>query len=90
MTRRRKYPVTADESLHPVLQHQLAMLRGGMLGAAEKSPLPARFTTRPDADRPAIFITDTRSGRSTLVGLCDYHGARQALHDLFAEDEANR
>jgi hypothetical protein len=83
MARKRTYRVTADASLHPVLQGDLAALRGGMLGAAEKHPLPSRFTVRPDADAPRILVADTQTGRTSLIGLCDYYGVRQLLHDLF-------
>ena len=82
----RRYRVSEDAALHPTLQEQLGVLRGGMVDAAEEFHLPPRFTARPHADRPAFIVTDTQTGRATEVGLYAYGDLRQALADLFPED----
>lgn len=85
-SKNKRYPVTNDATLHPVLQDQLADLRGGMVGAAERQHLPSRFTVREDPDQPRFVITDTHSGRATTVPLCGYLDVRVALADLFPDD----
>lgn len=72
-----------DDTKSPALAAELQAVRGGMVGAAEKNPLPARFTVTPRTDRPCLTIRDTETGRETTIGLCDYYGARKVLGDLF-------
>lgn len=76
-----------DEKMNPELRAEVQGLRGSIVTQAEKTPLPSRFTSEPDPGRPAMIITDTASGRSTSVGLCDYFGAIQVLSMFFPETE---
>jgi hypothetical protein len=76
----------SDERMNPALRAEVQDLRASMAAAAERrAPLPGRFTTTPDGNR--VTITDTVTGRSTSVGLCDYGGARQVLAAFFGEDQ---
>jgi hypothetical protein len=75
-----------DERMSPELRAEVEDLQASMAAAAERrAPLPGRFTTDPDGSR--VTITDTVTGRSTSVGLCDYGGARQVLAAFFGEDQ---
>ena len=85
MKTKRKHGITADSKMHPELKKQVQTLCGGMVGAAEKYHLPERFNAEPDQEKPTFTITDSLTGRSTTVGLCNYGGVRQALHDLFGD-----
>lgn len=52
--------------------------------SAERQDLPKRFTVRPANNAGnAMWITDTTTHRRTKVWLCDYHGVRKALSQLF-------
>jgi hypothetical protein len=79
------FAVPNDAKLHPILQEQLADLRGGMVGAAERQHLPARFATR-QHHTPAVVITDTQTGRAITVPLFAYREVRAALADLFPDE----
>lgn len=70
--------------LEPVLAAEITSLRGGMIGAAEQVPLPARFAAEPCGNK--VTITDQNTGRDVVVGLCDYLGARVVLSVLFPDD----
>lgn len=74
-----------DDTKSPALASQLQGIRGGMVGAAEKMPLPSRFAVTPCTDAPRLTIRDIETGRETTIGLCDYYGARKVLGDLFGE-----
>jgi len=73
---------SADGLLAPALARQLGSLRGGMVEAAEKAPLPARFSAVPHPDRPAMVVVDELTGRSSTVPLYAYGAVRAALTDL--------
>ena len=62
---------------------EVDVLQGSMQKQAEKFLLPSRFTT--SGQGGLISITDSVTGRSTEVALCDYAGARKALGQLFPE-----
>ena len=53
--------------------------------AAERNLLNPRFEVRPDLYTPQMHITDTTTGRSTLVPMSGYGTVRQVLFDLFQE-----
>jgi len=82
-----KHNITTDARMNPELRTQVQTVRGGMVGAAEQFSLPERFKAEPLEDRPAFTITNSLTGRSTEVGLCNYGGVRQALRDLFGDDQ---
>lgn len=75
---------SGDARLNPDLALQLAGLRGGMVAAAEREPMPERFSAVPHPDRPAMVIVDENTGRSTTVGLYAYAETRRVLRELFA------
>lgn len=64
---------------------EITDLRGGMVGQAEKMPLPSFITAEASVDTPTFWLTDTRTGRTTQVPLCNYRGVRKALHELFGD-----
>lgn len=74
---------TSDAKLNPALADQIATVRGGMAQAAESVAIPHRFVVTDVPNDPSVLFTDTETGRSTQVALCDYRGVRQALADLF-------
>lgn len=76
-----------DEDTHPEWQRRIGEMRGGMVGAAERHPMPDRFSAVPDPDSPAMIICDEATGRSHSVGLYAYGAVREALQALFGEGE---
>ncbi|AOG02877.1 hypothetical protein [Bosea sp. RAC05] len=83
MSKQPPFNISIDTLHSPSAAAELGTMRGSMVGAAEKKALPDRFLTVPHAHRPAVIIHDNETGRSTTVSLCDYHGARKLLGDLF-------
>lgn len=77
--------ITTDAGLNPKLANEVQGLRGMMLGAATKNPLPDRFVVEPHASRPAMIITDTVTGKTSTVPLFAYGEVRATLTDLFGE-----
>lgn len=55
----------------------------GMVSAAEKSPIPARFKARSIEGKAQMIVLDTETGKEATVSLCHYIGVRKALTDLF-------
>ena len=80
----KKIVVRSDANLNPELANQIQTLRGGMASVAEQQPIPARFTSEADPNKPAFIITDTLTGRQTTVALYAYREVRQSLTELFA------
>lgn len=78
--------ITTDDRMNPALKAEIGGLRGGMLGAAEKVNCPDRFTMTPDPDNPAMFITDTTTGRKARVSLYAYGAVREVLAELFGQE----
>lgn len=77
----------STDRMNPALRAEVEGLRGSMAAAAERrAALPARFTTEPAGTGSQVKITDTVTGRSTTVGLCDYGGAIQVLAAFFAAE----
>lgn len=79
--------IERDDEMNPRLRAEVQGLRGDMLGAAERVLLPGRFEVTPSPDVPALVIRDTTTGRTAEVPLYAYRAARQALSDLFGEQE---
>lgn len=71
-----------NSKLNPTLRDELGFLRGGMIRAAERTPMPNRFSAEAHDSRPAVVVTDAHTGRKTTVALCNYQGVRQALNEL--------
>lgn len=66
--------------MNPVLKEEVEGIRSLLYTNATKDKqLPAHYTIEPIEGRPASRITDTRSGLSIDVGLCNLPGAIQAL-----------
>ena len=61
---------------------------GGMMLAQQKKNakgMPERFTRRALPDKPKVRFTDTKTGKTVDIGLCDSLGAIQILK-AFGED----
>lgn len=80
----KKHAVRSDARLNPALREDLQGVRSLLHEAAEQQPLPLRFTTENDPNRPAVIITDKTTGRQTTVPLFAYLEVRAALTELFA------
>lgn len=74
--------ISSDSKKNPALAGELSSLRGDMVAAAEKAPLPERYDARPHPDQPAMIILDHDTGRTTVVPIFAYGAVRQALADL--------
>lgn len=83
---RKPIAISGDERLNPALAAQVGSLRGGMVEAAERFALPARFSAVPHPDRPAMVLVDEQTGRSTIVSLYAYGAVRETLTALFGDD----
>lgn len=83
MSKNRKHKIRPDAKLNPELRNQVQTVRGGMMDAAEQSPLPDRFKVENDADYPCVWITDSTTGRRARVSLFAYRVVRDVLSDLF-------
>ena len=75
--------ISTDADLTPALASEVGGLRGLIADTALEQPMPDRFTAKPHADRPAMIVTDSETGRSTTVGLYAYRAVRESLQDLF-------
>lgn len=61
----------------------IPIMQGTMQGRAEELyKIPERFQVTTN-DGPSVTITDTETGKSVSVGLCNYHGARIVLGTFF-------
>ena len=74
-------------ALNKELQDEVDGIQGCIKGAANKNPMPERFTavSHPDGT-PAMLLTDTVTGRTTSVSLYGYGPVRQTLNDLFPDN----
>lgn len=79
-----RHEIASDARKSPQLREELGSLRGGMVQAAEKRPLPARFTAQASPTRPSYTITDSETGKSATVPLFAYGEVREALASLFS------
>lgn len=73
-----------DARLNPALQEQVGTLRGSMLDAAERHPLPPGFVVEP-MDRPSARLVHEESGRSHVVPFYAYSAVRKAFSEMFPE-----
>ena len=80
--------VADDRIMEPALREEVIGLRGSIVAAARRTPLPDRFTERPHGERPAWIITDQETGREATVPLFAYAPARELLAALFGEAPA--
>ena len=71
--------ITSDEQLNPQLKEEIQSLRGGIAAQIYKK-VPSGLQVESCPDQPAMKLT--YNGRSTIVGLCDCHGAMQVMRDL--------
>lgn len=74
----------SDARLNPVLQDQVGALRGSMLDAAERNPLPPGFVAEP-MDRPSARIVHEASGRAHVVAFHSYAAVRKAFAEMFPD-----
>lgn len=72
-------------ALNKELQAEVDDIKSCITGAANKNPMPERFTAvnHPDGT-PAMLLTDNVTGRTTSVALYGYGPVRQTLNDLFS------
>ena len=77
-----------NKSLHETLGKDALPALSGMIGSnAERLyPIPKRFEISAGTRNATRMITDTHTGTSIEVGLCDYFGARQAIQAFFNEE----
>lgn len=73
-----------DPPMNPALRDEVGGLRGAMASQAMRTALdtglPIRFTLTPNREHGnRMDITDTKTGRTLSIGLCDLHGAIKAL-----------
>ena len=61
------------------------VLKMGIVQTAEKLRVPKRFKCVMHDTKPQVKLTDTQTGRSVQVSLCDYSGVRKVLAALFGE-----
>jgi hypothetical protein len=66
------HEIVSDTQKNPELRKQLGELRGAMVVAANKTPLPAHFKVTPDLFNPSMRISDTRTDKAVLVPLFAY------------------
>lgn len=77
-----------NKSLHETLGKDAIPALSGIMGSnAERLyPIPKRFKVSDGSRGSCRTITDTHTGTSIEVGLCDYFGARQAIQAFFNEE----
>lgn len=66
-------------------QRTINEVQSGIIGQAEKVSIPERFEVSNIEGQPAKKITDSKTGRSTVVPLYAYSNVRKALSDFFGE-----
>ena len=71
--------------MNPALRADISEVRGSIIDAAEKIPMPARFTVAPSLHSPSVIVTDSETGRSVQVPLFGYGVVRETLTGLFGE-----
>lgn len=73
------FKVSSDEKMNPELKKDIQGLRGLLWANIPK--INPRFEIAQHPDRPEIYFQDTETGRiSEPIGLCDSHGAIEALN----------
>lgn len=63
------------------LEKEVKGLQGGMVGAAERYPLPNGYTVEPNERGSGMIIT-APNGKSSEVGLYAYGNVRKVLTEL--------
>lgn len=79
--------VVTHMTLNGERKSDVTSLRGGIVGAAEKNPLPARFEVEYSATHPRVIISDKQTGRKVEVPLFGYGVVREVLNTLFGEEQ---
>ena len=75
------------DSPHEVLgKHATKFLRDRMVKAGGKTYVPARFLFEEVPDQPQMKVTDTETGRESIVSLYAYGQVMETLADLFPEE----
>lgn len=73
-------------ALNKELQEQVDVLQGGIIAQADKQLLPERFKISAMIDKsPRMCITDTETGRTSIISFYAYSQVRATLNDLFGE-----
>ena len=67
------------------IEREVVGLQNCMVAAAQRSPLPKRFKDESSRHSSLRKITDIKTGKSVVVPLCDYSGARKTLSTLFGD-----
>jgi len=75
------HEIKSDREKNPRLAAELAHLRGSINHGAETR----RFKRESHPERPAIIVTDTKTGRTTTVSLYAASATMDALAELFPE-----
>ena len=76
--------ISGDRYMNEDLRREIIPLRGSIVAAAERLPVPSRFEVRPHPDASAIVITDAATGREITVPLFAYGEVRRVLDGLFS------
>ena len=79
----KRHFVTADKDLNPDLANQVATLRGGIVGQANKMKKNDKFTYELSVSSPEARITNNENGKSTIVPLYAYGDVIKVLNELF-------
>ena len=83
--KKKVHEIIQDANLHPKLRAEVGELRGAMVEASEKVPLPKRFKVLPMLSSPSMVIVDKLTKRSTQVPLYAYGAVRKVLAELFKD-----
>jgi hypothetical protein len=67
------------------IEKEVVGLQNCMVSAAHRVPLPSRFKSVAGPLGSQRKIIDIQTGKSVVIGLCDYQGARKALNTLFGD-----
>lgn len=76
-----------DDDRHPEARRIMGEMRGTMVEAAERFPMPDRFSAVPCPQSPAMIICDEQTGRSARVSLYAYSAVREALTALMGPEQ---
>lgn len=74
-------------AMNDELRKDVEGLRGGMIGALNRNngELPERFAILAAEQSNQVTFLDLDTGRELTTGLCNAHGAKQAIIAFFGE-----
>ena len=72
-------------AMNKQLEQEVNSIRNSISDQAEKNKLPERFTVENVINKPQMVITDTETGKSSVVSFYAYGQVRETLNDLFGE-----